>query len=209
VACAAMAAATCSRSWSARDGLRLTTTRQARGVREQGASVEPIPRRNGRGHMAFRPHRERPTHCSRIVTPVVTLTPRPLLTSRVTIPRLRSSPGAPRLRRVVMSVAGRDASASHAHAPHPCVGAPEGVGPMGFLTRTGDRADGIRLGCTAGSTRSAAAQGGRHGEPRGSAGSRTACSARGGLPTPSIPRSNGVTSRPPFSAATRKRGGRS
>ena len=41
----------------------------------------------------------------------------------------------------IMSIAGRHASASHAHAPHPCLGAPEAVGPMGFLTRTGvDRA---------------------------------------------------------------------
>jgi hypothetical protein len=32
----------------------------------------------------------------------------------------------------IMSIAGRDASASHAQAPHPCVGAPKGVGPMGF-----------------------------------------------------------------------------
>ena len=42
------------------DRLRLATTGQARGIREQGTPMEAIHRGDGRGHMAFRPHRERP-----------------------------------------------------------------------------------------------------------------------------------------------------
>jgi hypothetical protein len=42
------------------DRLRLATTGQARGIREQGTPMEAIHRGDGRRHMAFRPHRERP-----------------------------------------------------------------------------------------------------------------------------------------------------
>ena len=42
------------------DHLGLAPTRQARGVGEEGAPVEPVQCRDGGGDMAFRPHRELP-----------------------------------------------------------------------------------------------------------------------------------------------------